>query len=120
MKSDTRQQQILDLAGRQGFVSIDGLSRQFEVTPQTIRRDINQLCEQGLPIVATEVDGYRVSLRREPLVSPNSVLTDRELEILTVIGPDGRMNEHAGDLAWKTQQEADEAVLAWLKEKVPL
>jgi DeoR family glycerol-3-phosphate regulon repressor len=48
MKSDTRQQQILDLAGRQGFVSIDGLSRQFEVTPQTIRRDINQLCEQGL------------------------------------------------------------------------
>ena len=48
MKSDNRQQQILDLASRQGFVSIDGLSRQFEVTPQTIRRDINQLCEQGL------------------------------------------------------------------------
>ena len=48
MKSDTRQQQILDLASRQGFVSIDGLSRQFEVTPQTIRRDINQLCDQGL------------------------------------------------------------------------
>ena len=47
MKSDTRQQQILDLASRQGFVSIDGLSRQFEVTPQTIRRDINQLCEQA-------------------------------------------------------------------------
>jgi valyl-tRNA synthetase len=41
---------------------------------------------------------------------------DHELEILTVIGPDGRMNEHAADLAGKTQQEADEAVLAWLKE----
>ncbi len=41
---------------------------------------------------------------------------DHELEILTVIGSDGRMNEHAGDLAGKTQQEADEAVLAWLKE----
>ena len=41
---------------------------------------------------------------------------DHELEILTVIGPDGRMNEHAGDLAGKTQAEADEAVLAWLKQ----
>ena len=33
-----------------------------------------------------------------------------------MIGPDGRMNENAGDLAGKTQQEADEAILAWLKE----
>jgi DNA-binding CsgD family transcriptional regulator len=42
---------------------------------------LSQLCEQGLPIVATEVDGYRFSLRREPLVSPKSALTSRELEI---------------------------------------
>ena len=41
---------------------------------------------------------------------------DHGLQILTVIGPDGRMNENAGDLAGKTQQEADEAILAWLKE----
>ena len=42
---------------------------------------------------------------------------DSGLPIVTVIGPDGRMNEHAGDLAGKTQQEADEAILAWLKER---
>jgi valyl-tRNA synthetase len=41
---------------------------------------------------------------------------DHDLPTLTVIGPDGRMNEYAGDLAGKTQQEADEAILAWLKE----
>jgi valyl-tRNA synthetase len=41
---------------------------------------------------------------------------DHGLPIVTVIGPDGRMNENAGDLAGKTQQEADEAILAWLKE----
>ena len=41
---------------------------------------------------------------------------DHGLPILTVIGPDGRMNENAGDLAGTTQQEADEAILAWLKE----
>jgi valyl-tRNA synthetase len=40
-----------------------------------------------------------------------------DLPILTVIGPDGRMNEEAGDLAGRTQREADEAVLAWLKER---
>ena len=34
-----------------------------------------------------------------------------------MIGLDGRMNENAGDLAGKSQQEADEAILAWLKEQ---
>jgi valyl-tRNA synthetase len=41
---------------------------------------------------------------------------DHGLEILTVIGPDGRMSENAGDLVGKTQAEAEEAVLAWLRE----
>ena len=34
-----------------------------------------------------------------------------------VIGPDGRMNEAAGDLAGLTQEEADERILAWLRER---
>ena len=34
-----------------------------------------------------------------------------------VIGLDGRMNEHAGDLDGLTQAEADAAVIAWLKER---
>ncbi len=42
-----RQEHILDLVRRQGFVSIDALSQQLEVTPQTIRRDINELCEDA-------------------------------------------------------------------------
>jgi valyl-tRNA synthetase len=41
---------------------------------------------------------------------------DHGLPTLTVIGLDGRMNAEVGDLAGKTQQEADEAVVAWLKE----
>jgi DeoR family glycerol-3-phosphate regulon repressor len=43
-----RQQRILDLARERGYVSIDELAQAFAVTPQTIRRDINQLAEQGL------------------------------------------------------------------------
>jgi valyl-tRNA synthetase len=39
-----------------------------------------------------------------------------DLPTLTVIGPDGRMNENAADLAGLTQAEADTAVVAWLRE----
>lgn len=43
-----RQQEILALVKQQGFVAIDHLAQQFDVTPQTIRRDINDLCEKRL------------------------------------------------------------------------
>lgn len=34
-----------------------------------------------------------------------------------VIGPDGRMSDAAGALAGATQKEADEAIVAWIKER---
>ncbi|MFK5926135.1 MAG: DeoR family transcriptional regulator [Desulfuromusa sp.] len=43
-----RQQEMLTLVQQQGFVSIETLSQNFNVTPQTIRRDINALCDQQL------------------------------------------------------------------------
>jgi valyl-tRNA synthetase len=39
-----------------------------------------------------------------------------ELPELTVIGPDGRMSEEAGELAGLTQAEADERILEWIRE----
>jgi valyl-tRNA synthetase len=55
-------------------------------------------------------------------VTPGHDPTDFEigrahgLPELTVIGPDGRMNDEAGALAGLAQAEADEHVLSWLKE----
>ncbi len=43
-----RQAQILERVERNGFASIDELARAFAVTPQTVRRDINLLCQSGL------------------------------------------------------------------------
>jgi DeoR family glycerol-3-phosphate regulon repressor len=43
-----RHDRILELVGRHGFVAIEALAQQFKVTPQTIRRDINMLCDQAL------------------------------------------------------------------------
>ncbi|SCY70255.1 DeoR/GlpR family DNA-binding transcription regulator [Desulfoluna spongiiphila] len=43
-----RQKAIYDMVLEKGFVSIEGLSQHFSVTPQTIRRDINNLCSAKL------------------------------------------------------------------------
>jgi DeoR family glycerol-3-phosphate regulon repressor len=43
-----RQRRILELVPRQGFVSIESLSKHFRVSAQTIRRDINELCDRAL------------------------------------------------------------------------
>ena len=48
MAQNSRQQQILDLVRQRGFVSIEALADHFSVTPQTIRRDINQLSDREL------------------------------------------------------------------------
>ncbi len=48
MTHTDRNDEILAQVRRRGFVTIDDLARHFDVTPQTIRRDINGLCEQGL------------------------------------------------------------------------
>ena len=43
-----RQHDILSLAEQEGYVSVENLAETFEVTQQTIRRDINNLCDQEL------------------------------------------------------------------------
>jgi DeoR family transcriptional regulator, glycerol-3-phosphate regulon repressor len=40
-----RQQQILELAQQTGRVTVDELVERFDVTPQTIRKDLNELCD---------------------------------------------------------------------------
>ena len=48
MNLSSRHQQIIELAKHKGFLSTDELSKIFNVTSQTIRRDINELCDRGL------------------------------------------------------------------------
>ena len=45
---NVRQQSIIELVHQQEYCSIEELAQRFEVTTQTIRRDINQLCQLGL------------------------------------------------------------------------
>lgn len=43
-----RHEKIIALIRESGFMPIDELARVLDVTPQTVRRDINQLCEENL------------------------------------------------------------------------
>ncbi len=43
-----RRDKIVDLVRARGFVTIEYLAGEFDVTPQTIRRDINVLSDQGV------------------------------------------------------------------------
>ncbi|MBV8192484.1 MAG: DeoR/GlpR transcriptional regulator [Alphaproteobacteria bacterium] len=69
--ASTRQKEIMALARVQGRVSVDGLADKFDVTPQTIRKDLNDLCEQRLlsrvhggAIIASGVENTAYEARR--------------------------------------------------------
>ncbi|WP_404364272.1 DeoR/GlpR family DNA-binding transcription regulator [Marinobacter sp.] len=48
MKLTERQNLILQRVRRENHVEVENVARQFQVTSQTIRKDINRLCELGL------------------------------------------------------------------------
>jgi len=48
LKLSPRHLEIIEMTKKNGFLSTEELSRSFNVTAQTIRRDINELCEKGL------------------------------------------------------------------------
>ena len=43
-----RQSDIVERARREGRVEVDDLARAFNVSPQTIRKDLNDLCARKL------------------------------------------------------------------------
>ncbi len=47
MALNFRHEEILRLARESGRVTVDGLSDTLNVTPQTIRRDLGELCDKG-------------------------------------------------------------------------
>lgn len=49
MKQTQRHNGIIELVKQQGYVSTEELVEHFSVSPQTIRRDLNELAEQNDP-----------------------------------------------------------------------
>ncbi|MDP9304472.1 MAG: valine--tRNA ligase [Actinomycetota bacterium] len=85
------------------------------------REVIVPVVERRVPVIADErverdlgTGALKVTPGHDPL--DYEIGRDHGLPEITVIGPDGRMNEEAGELAGFTQEEADARVLEWLKE----
>src|SRR5262245_10726797 len=87
-----------------------------------IRREVVfPYVEKPVPVIADEaVDPHfgtgalKVTPGHDPL--DFEIGRRHELPEPMVIGPDGKMNDKAGDLAGLTQEEASERILSWAKE----
>ncbi|GGC49538.1 DeoR/GlpR family DNA-binding transcription regulator [Chelatococcus reniformis] len=69
--STPRQADILATARAQGKVNVDELATRFDVTPQTIRKDLNELCDRRLmtrvhggAVIASGVENVAYEARR--------------------------------------------------------
>jgi len=66
-----RQNSILEIAQQVGRVTVDDLATRFDVSPQTIRKDLNELCDQRLlarvhggAILSSGVENFGYDARR--------------------------------------------------------
>lgn len=74
-----RQSDIFEIAKREGRVDVDALAFQFQVTPQTIRKDLNDLCEikalnriHGGAVYPSSTTNFAYRSRRELAVDAKS------------------------------------------------
>ena len=70
-KIPLRQSEILDIARAHGRVTVEDLARRFDVSAQTIRKDLNDLCDRrsltrvhGGAIIASGVENLSYEARR--------------------------------------------------------
>src|SRR5262245_41882530 len=78
--------------------------------------------ERRVPVIADErverdfgTGALKVTPGHDPL--DYEIGRDHELPEITAIGPDGLMNDEAGDLTGLTQEDADKRIVAWLTER---
>ncbi len=88
----SRQQEIIAIARKHGRVSVEDLATRFEVSPQTIRKDLNELCEQRLltrfhggAIVASGVENLAYEARRSIAEAEKRAIGDAAAALI----PDG-------------------------------
>lgn len=79
-----RQQDILNVARQQGRVSVEQLVEMFALTPQTIRRDLNHLCDRrvlsrihGGAVLASGVENMGYEARQVLASSEKTAIGER-------------------------------------------
>ena len=85
----TRQQAILDYARTHGDVQVEPLADSFQVTPQTIRRDLNQLCQMRLlqrvhggAVIADGIENLGYGARKLLAADMKEAIGERAAELI--------------------------------------
>ncbi|MEC7632352.1 MAG: DeoR/GlpR family transcriptional regulator [Pseudomonadota bacterium] len=92
MNQTQRHEKIVGLIKLHGFMSIDDLVSACEVTPQTIRRDLNQLAENGVVSRYHGGAGLNRSWENTPYQerkTQNSEVKEKIAEAVAAMIPDG-------------------------------
>lgn len=86
---NARQNQILNLARQAGSVLVDDLATRFDVTPQTIRKDLNDLCTNRLlarthggAILSSGVQNIVYDSRRQLAASEKRIIGQRAASLI--------------------------------------
>lgn len=84
-----RQQQILVLARQTGNVQVEDLAVRFDVTPQTIRKDLNELCDERLlarthggAMLSSGVENVAYEARRQLAAREKVVIGERAAQLI--------------------------------------
>jgi DeoR family glycerol-3-phosphate regulon repressor len=84
-----RQQQILAIARQSGNVVVEELADRFEVTPQTIRKDLNELCDgkllartHGGAMLSSGVENMAYDARRQIAASEKGKIGRRAASLI--------------------------------------
>ena len=84
-----RQQQIVSLARQLGSVLVEDLAQRFDVTPQTIRKDLNELCDgrllartHGGAMLSSGVENVAYEARRNLAALEKAVIGRRAAELI--------------------------------------
>jgi DeoR family glycerol-3-phosphate regulon repressor len=84
-----RKSDIMKLAKERGRVNVEALSAHFDVTPQTIRKDLNDLCEAGLlqrfhggAVLSSGVANFGYEARRQFATEEKRLIGLRTAELI--------------------------------------
>lgn len=84
-----RQQQILAIARHAGNVGVEELASRFDVTPQTIRKDLNELCDSKLlarthggAMLSSGVENMAYDARRQMAATEKSSIGQRAASLI--------------------------------------
>ena len=84
-----RQMQILTLARQSGIVLVEDMAVRFDVTPQTIRKDLNELCDgkllartHGGAMLSSGVENVAYESRRQLATIEKRVIGQRAAQLI--------------------------------------